>query len=170
MWRGVARVAVPRACDASRGCRVARPHCAAPPPRPASAAPTEASAAVAAWQAYRANPTSDTIFAKIVTKEIPATIVHEDDRCLAFRDIAPQAPSHTLVIPKIRLPRLAEATDEDTELLGHLLQVARRVAIADGLDETGYRVVINDGADGCQSVYHLHVHVLGGRRMSWPPG
>ncbi len=110
-----------------------------------------------------------TVFKRIIDGEIPADIVYQDDRCLAFRDINPQAPIHVLVIPRKEIPRLSEATDEDEGLLGHLLLVAARVAKQEGL-EGGFRVVINDGPAGGQEVYHLHVHVLGGRQMRWPPG
>ena len=110
-----------------------------------------------------------TLFEKIVARQIPAAIVFEDDRALAFRDIAPQAPVHVLVIPKRPIPSLAHATDADADLLGHLLGVCRAVAAQEGLD-AGYRVVTNIGADGGQSVDHLHFHVLGKRRMGWPPG
>lgn len=112
---------------------------------------------------------SDTIFSKIINREIPADIVYEDDLCLAFNDISPQAPVHILVVPKKPIPRLSDASDSDQALLGHLLLAAKQVAAQVGLDN-GYRVVINDGADGGQTVYHLHVHVLGKRPMQWPPG
>lgn len=110
-----------------------------------------------------------TIFKRIIDGEIPADVVHEDDRCLAFRDVAPQAPTHVLVIPKKEIPSLADATEEDTELLGHLFVVAARVARELGLED-GFRTVVNCGSDGGQSVDHLHVHVLGGRKLTWPPG
>ncbi|XP_016356586.1 histidine triad nucleotide-binding protein 2, mitochondrial-like [Sinocyclocheilus anshuiensis] len=102
-----------------------------------------------------------TIFSKIIDKTIPAVIIYEDDKCLA--------PVHFLVIPRIPIPRISEAHDDDASLLGHLLIVAKNVAKKEGLDE-GYRVVINDGKNGAQSVYHLHIHGLGGRQMKWPPG
>ena len=111
-----------------------------------------------------------TLFQRIIDREIPADIVYEDDRTLAFRDIAPQAPVHVLVIPKTPLARLSASTDGDSALLGHLLAVARKVAEQEGINEAGYRVVTNDGANGGQSVDHLHLHVLGGRPMAWPPG
>ncbi|KAM4578071.1 putative HIT-like protein isoform 1-T1 [Fundulus diaphanus] len=110
-----------------------------------------------------------TIFSKVIDKSIPADIIYEDDKCLAFRDISPQAPVHFLVIPRVPIPRISAARDDDAELLGHLLVVAKNVAKQESLSE-GYRVVINDGKHGSQSVYHLHVHVLGGRQMAWPPG
>ncbi len=110
----------------------------------------------------------DTIFAKIVRREIPADIVAETPRALAFRDIAPQAPVHILVIPKVAVATLDEVSD--VTLLGELLQLARDVARAEGLAATGYRVVINTRDDGGQTVPHLHLHLLGGRAMTWPPG
>ena len=111
-----------------------------------------------------------TVFDSIIAREIPADIVYEDDRALAFRDISPQAPVHVLVIPKRRIARVSAAVDEDAGLLGHLLLVARDVAAREGIAEGGYRLVINNGDDGGQSVDHVHVHVLGGRAMAWPPG
>jgi histidine triad (HIT) family protein len=113
---------------------------------------------------------TDTIFSKIIRREIPADIVYEDDRCLAFRDIMPQAPTHVLVIPKKPIPRLSDSTPEDTSLLGHLLATVAIVARDLGLTDTGYRVVMNNGDDGGQTVDHLHIHILGGRSMQWPPG
>lgn len=110
-----------------------------------------------------------TLFEKILAGEIPADVIHEDDRCFAIRDINPQAPVHFLVIPKKPVPRLGEADPGDAALLGHLLLVARERAAKDNLGD-GYRVVINNGPNGGESVPHMHVHVLGGRRMTWPPG
>jgi histidine triad (HIT) family protein len=112
---------------------------------------------------------ADTIFSKIIRGEIPARIVHDDDRCLAFHDVAPQAPVHVLVIPKRPIPSLAAATADDSALLGHLVLVATQLAASLGLEE-GYRLVVNCGPDGGQSVDHLHVHLLGGRQLGWPPG
>jgi histidine triad (HIT) family protein len=112
----------------------------------------------------------DTIFGKIVRGEIPADLVYEDEQALAFRDVAPQAPSHILVIPRKPIESLAHASDEDAALLGHLMRVCARVAQAEGLAEDGYRVVTNIGEHGGQSVLHLHLHVLGGRSLQWPPG
>jgi histidine triad (HIT) family protein len=111
----------------------------------------------------------ETIFSKIIKGEIPANIVYEDDLALAFRDITPQAPVHILVIPKKPIPKLADAESQDQGLLGHLLLIVKRVAEQEGL-ANGYRVVINTGADGGQTVYHMHLHILGGRPMGWPPG
>lgn len=111
----------------------------------------------------------DTIFGKIIRREIPADIVYEDDLCLAFRDITPQAPIHILVIPKKPIPQIELAESEDHALLGHLLLTAKRVAAEVGLAK-GYRIVINNGADGGQTVNHLHLHILGGRQLQWPPG
>lgn len=110
-----------------------------------------------------------TIFKRIIDREIPAKIIHEDELCLAFHDVNPQAPTHVLVIPKKEIPSLADASDDDGALLGHLLVTAKKVAAQLGL-ENGYRTVINCGRDGGQSVDHLHVHVLGGRSLAWPPG
>ncbi|EKV02294.1 HIT family hydrolase, diadenosine tetraphosphate hydrolase [Leptolyngbya sp. PCC 7375] len=111
----------------------------------------------------------DTIFGKIIRKEIPADIVYEDDLCLAFRDINPQAPTHILVIPKKIIPKLPDAMVEDKELLGHMLLTVNSIADTEGLSN-GYRVVINTGQDGGQTVFHLHMHLLGGRSLAWPPG
>ncbi len=111
-----------------------------------------------------------TVFKKIIDREIPATIVYEDDLCLAFRDINPQAPTHVLLVPKQEIPSLAATRPEDHRLLGHLLVKAAEIARAEGLETRGYRVVINAGRDGGQSVDHLHLHILGGRPMAWPPG
>jgi histidine triad (HIT) family protein len=115
------------------------------------------------------NQRSETLFAKIIRREIPADIVYEDELALAFRDIHPQAPVHILVIPKQPIPKLADAHLDDQALLGHLLLTVKAIALQEGLDN-GYRVVINTGDDGGQTVYHLHLHILGGRAMKWPPG
>ena len=112
---------------------------------------------------------SDTIFGKIIRREIPANIVYEDDLALAFKDINPQAPIHILVIPKKPIPQLDASTLEDQALLGHLLLTIKKVAKQAGLSK-GYRVVLNNGYDGGQTVYHLHFHILGDRQMLWPPG
>ncbi|BFZ25039.1 hypothetical protein BsWGS_28081 [Bradybaena similaris] len=111
----------------------------------------------------------ETIFSKIINKKIPANILYEDNECLAFSDVTPQAPVHFLVIPKKVIPMLSMASESDQMLLGRLLLVAKTTAEKLGLSK-GYRVVINNGPDGSQSVYHLHVHVLGGRQLGWPPG
>jgi len=111
---------------------------------------------------------ADSIFGKIARGEIRADLVYQDDRALAFRDIHPQAPTHILVIPRQPIPRLSASTDADAPLLGHLLCVARKVASEQGLDD--FRLVVNDGAGAGQTVFHLHIHVLGGRGFSWPPG
>jgi histidine triad (HIT) family protein len=110
-----------------------------------------------------------TLFKRIIDRKIPADIIYEDDDCLAFRDINPQAPVHVLIIPKKEIASLTEATDADEQLLGHLLIVARKLAAELGL-KAGYRVVANSGADAGQTVFHLHVHLLGGRTFHWPPG
>ncbi len=111
-----------------------------------------------------------TLFEKIIARQVPAQIVYEDDLVLAFRDIAPQAPTHVLLVPKQPIARLAEAKTEDQALLGHLLLKAAEVAENVGLREGGYRLVINNGRNGGESVPHLHCHILGGRPMTWPPG
>ena len=111
-----------------------------------------------------------TLFEKIATREIPAAIIAEGEEWIAFRDIDPQAPIHFLVVPKHCIPRINEATPSDTALLGTLLSAAAATARQEGLGESGYRIVINNGPDGGESVPHLHVHVLGGRHMQWPPG
>ena len=113
---------------------------------------------------------SRNIFEKIIAKEIPATIVYEDDIVLAFRDVNPQAPVHILIVPKKSISRIAEAKPADAQLFGHLLLKAAEVAEKAGLKQTGYRLVINNGRDGGESVPHLHCHILGGRPMVWPPG
>jgi histidine triad (HIT) family protein len=113
---------------------------------------------------------ADNIFAKIIRKEIPAKIVYEDERALAFRDVEPKARVHILIVPKKDIARISEAGAADEALLGHLLTVAAEVARKEGVDETGYRIVINNGPHAGESVPHLHVHLLGGREMNWPPG
>ena len=113
---------------------------------------------------------SKTLFEKIAAREIPATIVYEDDWVLAFRDIKPQAPTHILIIPKKPIPRIAETQPEDQQVLGHLLLKAAEVAARLGLKQGGYRLVFNNGPDAGEAVPHLHCHILGGRQMSWPLG
>jgi len=111
-----------------------------------------------------------TLFERIISREIPAQIIHEDSECVAIRDINPKAPVHVLVIPKKVISRLGEAADADAALLGHLLLIAASIAEREGIQDTGYRVVINHGAHAGESVPHIHLHVLGGRQMKWPPG
>jgi len=111
----------------------------------------------------------ETIFSRIISKEIPADIVHEDDQCLAFRDINPQAPLHVLVIPKKPIAMITEAGPSDQDVLGRLLLVAAQIAMEEGYGES-FRLVINNGETAGQSVFHLHVHLLAGRRFGWPPG
>ena len=113
--------------------------------------------------------TTDTIFGKIIRKEIPADIVYEDELAIAFKDINPQAPVHILVIPKQAIAKLSDAESQDHALMGHLLLTVKRVAQQVGLNN-GYRVTINTGADGGQTVDHMHLHILGCRQRSWPPG
>lgn len=110
-----------------------------------------------------------TIFDKIISGEIPADLVHDDELCLAFHDQNPQSPVHVLIIPKKQIPMLQDIEQDDQSLLGHLMLVAKKIALELKLD-TGFRVVINNGPDACQSVYHLHLHLMGGRGFSWPPG
>lgn len=111
-----------------------------------------------------------TLFEKIIAREIPADIRYEDEKCLCFADIAPQAPYHLLVIPKKPIPRIEMASVEDAALLGHLLLVAARVARQEGFSSEGYRLVVNNGRNGGEAVPHLHMHLLGGRKLTWPPG
>jgi len=108
------------------------------------------------------------IFRKIIDREVPADIVHEDDRALAFRDINPQAPIHILIVPKKDIAKVADMTAEDEAVVGHLFAVARDIAAKENL--TDYRLVVNNGAGAGQSVFHLHLHLLGGRLFGWPPG
>jgi histidine triad (HIT) family protein len=112
----------------------------------------------------------DTLFARIARREVPAQIVYQDEDVTAFRDVNPMAPTHVLIIPNKVIPTLNDAGPEDQALLGKLLLVARRLASEWGIAEQGYRIVINCNSQAGQSVYHLHLHLLGGRRMSWPPG
>lgn len=120
-------------------------------------------------KAQLSQPGGDTIFGKILRGEIPTKFIYEDDKCVAFDDINPQAPVHFLVIPRKAISQLSAAEDADESLLGHLMIVARKLALDKGV-KNGFRLVVNDGRDGCQSVYHLHLHVLGGRSLGWPPG
>src|SRR5579862_7806927 len=113
---------------------------------------------------------SRTLFEKIVAREIPATIVYEDELVLGIRDINPQAPVHLLIFPKRVVPRIAEAGPDDGKLLGYLLLKAAELAEKAGLTKDGYRLVINNGQNGGETIPHLHVHILGGRHMQWPPG
>ena len=112
---------------------------------------------------------TETIFAKIIRREIPADIVYEDDECLAFRDVNPQAPVHILMIPKQPIARLIDAGDDEQSLLGHLMLTANKIATEQGIGDA-FRLVVNNGAGVGQSVFHLHLHILGGRSFTWPPG
>jgi histidine triad (HIT) family protein len=113
---------------------------------------------------------SNTLFEKIIAREIPAAIVYEDDLVVAFRDIKPQAPTHVLIVPRKPIPRMSEAKPEDQQILGHLMLKAAEVANKLGLTQSGYRLVFNNGPDAGEAVPHLHCHILGGRHLGWPPG
>ncbi|MFA6598096.1 MAG: histidine triad nucleotide-binding protein [Ignavibacteriaceae bacterium] len=114
---------------------------------------------------------AETIFSKIIKKEIPATIVYENDTVLAFRDINPAAPTHILIIPKIEIIKVTDLNGkEHGQLLGEMIDAANAIAKQEGIAEKGFRLVFNSGDDGGQEVYHLHMHLLGGRKMNWPPG
>lgn len=111
-----------------------------------------------------------TLFTKIINREVPATIVYEDDKCLAFRDINPQAPVHVLLIPKQEIPTMNDVTAADQETLGYLMLKAPEIAKKEGIADRGYRLVVNTNSHAGQTVSHIHVHILGGRPMHWPPG
>lgn len=112
---------------------------------------------------------NNTIFGKILKGEIPADLVHEDDRCIAFRDVSPQAPNHILLIPRKLIPKLSDAVAEDKEILGHMMVTAGEIARKLGFEDA-FRLVINNGSKAQQTVFHLHMHILSGRSFSWPPG
>jgi len=120
-------------------------------------------------KAKQGRPEGPSIFSKILDGSIPCKFIHEDDKCVAFNDISPQAPVHFLVIPRKPIEMLEDVEEDDSALLGHMMVVVKKLAKEQGL-EKGYRVVINNGVEGCQSVYHIHIHVLGGRQLTWPPG
>jgi len=113
---------------------------------------------------------SDTIFSKIIKREIPADILYEDDEVLAFRDVSPKAPTHFLVIPKLEIPTINDIQPSQAELIGKMVLTAQQLAKQEGIAEQGYRLVMNCNEDGGQTVFHIHLHVLGGRGLSWPPG
>ena len=113
---------------------------------------------------------TETIFDKILRKEIPAKIVFEDERAVAFRDVNPAAPVHILIVPRKSLVGISQAQAEDSELLGHLMLVAKKLAESEGIAESGYRLVVNSGPHAGQSVFQYHLHLIGGREMNWPPG
>ena len=121
-------------------------------------------------KAQSAQPSETTIFDAIIAKKIPAEVIYEDDLCLAFKDINPTAPVHFLLIPKEKqgLTQLSKATEAHKDILGHLMITAGKVAAEQGL-ANGWRLVVNDGKEGCQSVYHLHLHIIGGKQLGWPP-
>jgi histidine triad (HIT) family protein len=112
----------------------------------------------------------DCLFCKIINKKIPSAIVFEDDKVIAFRDIDPQAPVHILIVPRKHVPTLMDLTDEDKEIIGYIYLVAKKLAQKEGVAKKGFRVVANCNADAGQAVFHIHFHLLGGRRLSWPPG
>jgi histidine triad (HIT) family protein len=111
-----------------------------------------------------------TLFEKIYDGEIPADVLHKDDLCCAFHDNSPQAPTHVLIVPRKPIARIAAASESDQPMLGHLLSIAAKLAVSLGIDSSGYRIVINNGSHGGETVPHLHVHLLGGRQLEWPPG
>ena len=113
---------------------------------------------------------SSTLFEKICAGEIPADIVYQDDQCVCFRDIGPQAPTHLLLVPRKPIPRLSLADEGDAALLGHMMLAAGNIARSLGIDESGFRLVINNGPDAGEAVPHLHMHILAGRKLEWPPG
>jgi histidine triad (HIT) family protein len=113
---------------------------------------------------------ADCLFCKIVAKDIPAKLVFEDDRCVAFRDVNPQAPTHVLIVPRKHIATLNDVAADDEALVGHLVAVARDLARTEGLDARGFRTLFNTGAESGQTVFHIHLHLLGGRAMGWPPG
>jgi len=113
---------------------------------------------------------SDCLFCRIAEKTLPSKIVHEDDKCVAFDDVNPQAPTHVLVIPRKHVASIAELNEADAGLLAHLMMTGSKIAKQKGIAEGGYRMVVNTGKNGGQTVFHLHLHVLGGRPMHWPPG
>ncbi len=113
---------------------------------------------------------SDCIFCKIIKKEIPAKIVYEDDKVVAFEDVNPQAPVHILIVPIKHIPTILDITQDDNALIGHIFMVANNIAKNKGISGSGFRTVFNCNKDAGQAVYHIHLHILGGRRMAWPPG
>lgn len=110
------------------------------------------------------------LFCRIAAGEIPAELVYDTPDVLAFRDISPQAPTHILIIPRKHIPSVSELEDDDTEVMGALFHAAQLIARKEGIEEGGYRMVVNDGANAGQAVFHIHMHLLGGRGMAWPPG
>jgi histidine triad (HIT) family protein len=112
----------------------------------------------------------ETVFSQIINKKKPAEIIYEDEEVVAFKDINPQAPVHVLIVPRKPIPKLTAADESDTAILGKMVMIAKRIAKDFGLDEDGFRLLLNEGKNGGQTIYHLHFHLLGGRRLMWPPG
>jgi histidine triad (HIT) family protein len=112
----------------------------------------------------------DCVFCQIIGKKMTSDIIHEDDELIAFHDINPQSPTHILILPKKHIPSLSQITDEDSHLLGKMLKLARQIAIEENLVQKGFRITLNEGKDGGQTIYHIHMHLLAGRHLMWPPG
>jgi histidine triad (HIT) family protein len=112
----------------------------------------------------------DCVFCQIIGKKMTSDIIHEDDELIAFHDINPQSPTHILILPKKHIPSLSQITDEDPHLLGKMLKLARQIAIEENLVQKGFRITLNEGKDGGQTIYHIHMHLLAGRHLMWPPG
>lgn len=112
----------------------------------------------------------ETVFSQIIEKKKPAEIIYEDEEVVAFKDINPQAPVHVLIVPRKPIPKLTDADESDTAILGKMVMIARQIAKDFGLDQDGFRLLLNEGKNGGQTIYHLHFHLLGGRRLMWPPG
>jgi histidine triad (HIT) family protein len=112
----------------------------------------------------------ETVFSKIIEKKVPAEIIYEDEEVVAFKDINPQAPVHVLIVPRKPIPKLTDADESDTAILGKIVMIARQIAKDFNLDQEGFRLLLNEGKNGGQTIYHLHFHLLGGRRLMWPPG
>lgn len=132
--------------------------------------PVFADSGVCCYAVNREKRKLPTIFSKIIDREIPADIVYEDDMCIAFKDVSPQAPEHILLIPKREIASLNDLKIGDEGLMGHLMIKVPEIALKAGISNNGYRIVVNTGENAGQSVFHIHIHILGGRKMTWPPG